>query len=100
MRPVVGDKVFTRESGLVVAQMLSYPPSVEGYAPEAVGRQRQVALGKKSGKMSIEYGLEKLGLKLPDTCTETLLKEVKQLSIAKKDTVTMEEFKELAEKLL
>ena len=51
MRPVVGDKVFTRESGLVVAQMLTYPPSVEGYAPEVVGRNREVSLGKKSGKI-------------------------------------------------
>ena len=100
MRPVVGDKVFTRESGLVVAQMLSYPPSVEGYAPEAVGRKRDVALGKKSGKMSIEYGLKQLNITLPESSTDTLLKEVKQLSIAKKDVVTIDEFKAMAMKLM
>ena len=93
MRPVVGDKVFTRESGLVVAQMLVYPPSVEGYAPEVVGRKREVSLGKKSGKKSIEYVLGQLNLEINDDKVDFLLDEVKKLSIEKGGTVSLEEFK-------
>ena len=93
MRPVVGDKVFTRESGLVVAQMLTYPPSVEGYAPEVVGRKREVSLGKKSGKKSIEYALKKLNLDINDNKVDFLLDEVKKTSIEKGGTVSLEEFK-------
>ncbi|NLN84306.1 MAG: homoaconitate hydratase [Firmicutes bacterium] len=96
MRPVVGDKVFTRESGLVVAQMLVYPPSVEGYAPEVVGRKREVSLGKKSGKKSIEYVLGQLNLEINDDKVDFLLDEVKKLSIEKGGTVSLEEFKTMA----
>lgn len=96
MRPVVGDKVFTRESGLVVAQMLVYPPSVEGYAPELVGRQREVSLGKKSGKKSIEYVLGQLNLEINDDKVDFLLDEVKKLSVEKGGTVSLEEFKTMA----
>lgn len=96
MRPVVGDMVFTRESGLVVAQMLSYPPSVEGYAPEVVGRKREVSLGKKSGKKSIEFALEQVNVTLPEDKIESLLTEVKAYSTQKKGSVSLEEFKAMA----
>lgn len=95
MRPVVGDKVFTRESGLVVAQLLAYPPSVEGYAPEVVGRQREISLGKKSGKKSIEYALEQLNVDLGVDKIDILLDKVKKVSIEKKGSVSLDEFKEL-----
>lgn len=97
MAPVVGDKVFTRESGLVVAQMMSYPPAVEGFSPEAVGRERSVALGKKSGKKSIEYVLRELGINIPDSKIEPLLLAVKNLGMEKEGTVTREEFSKLLE---
>jgi isopropylmalate/homocitrate/citramalate synthase len=96
MRPVVGDMVFTRESGLVVAQMLSYPPSVEGYAPEVVGRKRDISLGKKSGKKSIEFALEQLNMQVTADKIDVLLDEVKRLSTEKKGSVSMEEFKAMA----
>lgn len=99
MRPVVGDKVFTRESGLVVAQMLSYPPSVEGYAPEVVGRQREVSLGKKSGKKSIEYALGQLNIEIEDDKIDFLLDEVKKFSTEKRGSVSLEEFKSMVLKL-
>lgn len=99
IRPVVGDKIFTRESGLVVAQMLAYPPSVEGYAPEVVGRQREVSYGKKSGKKSIEYALEQVNIELANDKIGILLDEVKKLSVQKKGSVTLEEIKSMALRL-
>ncbi len=99
MRPVVGDMVFTRESGLVVAQMEKYPPSVEGYAPEVVGRSRAVVLGKKSGKASVEHALKEAGLTVAADKAEALLAAVKSLGAKKKGLVTAEEFKQLATSL-
>ena len=99
MHPVVGEKVFTRESGLVVAQMLAYPPSVEGYDPDVVGRKREVSLGKKSGKKSIEYALKEINIELPENQIDILLEEVKKYSMQKKGSVTLDEFKSMALKL-
>jgi len=40
LKPVVGEYVFYRESGVTAAQLISFPPAVEGYSPELVGRDR------------------------------------------------------------
>ena len=96
MRPVVGDQVFTRESGLVVAQILAYPPSVEGYAPEVVGRTREIVLGKKSGKASIEYALKQASIEMPADLIDELVTRVKKMGVMKKGLVTQEEFIKLA----
>ncbi len=37
LKPVVGDFVFKRESGVTAAQVISFPPSVEPYSPELLG---------------------------------------------------------------
>ncbi|MDW7662869.1 MAG: hypothetical protein SCL54_15810, partial [Bacillota bacterium] len=100
MRPVVGDKVFTRESGLVIAQMMAYPPSIEGYAPEVVGRTRKIVLGKKSGKKSIEYALNQIGRKADDNMIDLLLEKVKETSIGNKREVSIEEFEIIASELM
>lgn len=95
MRPVVGGNVFTRESGLVVAQILAYPPSVEGYAPEVVGRSREIVLGKKSGKASIEYALQQANLEVAADRVDEIVTLVKTLGAQKKGLVTIDEFKQL-----
>lgn len=99
MRPVVGDSVFTRESGLVVAQLLTYPPAVEGYAPEVVGRERKIVLGKKSGRASVEYALQQAGTELGADRIDSLLARVKKLGAQKKGLVTPAEFKAMAAEL-
>ena len=99
LKPVVGDTVFVKETGSVVAQLMVYPPSVEGYAPELVGREREIYLSKKSGKKSIEYALNQIGVSLSSEKADQLLAEVKKLGIKKSGAVTMPEFKQLVEQL-
>lgn len=94
-KPVVGDLIFARESGLVVAQMLAYPPSVEGYDPEIIGREREIVLGKKSGKKSIEYMLGQIGVTLEPEKIDELLAKVKQMGSDKKGSVNLNEFRDL-----
>jgi isopropylmalate/homocitrate/citramalate synthase len=100
LKPVVGENVFKRESGVAVAQLVSFPPSVEGYSPEVVGREREVLLSKKSGKKSIEYKLAQLGVKTTPIQVDEILKKVKELGIQKKGLVSDGEFKEIAEDIL
>jgi isopropylmalate/homocitrate/citramalate synthase len=93
LKPVVGDYVFKRESGVTAAQVISFPPSVEPYSPELLGREREVLLSKKSGKRSVEYKLEKINVKTTSEQTDEILKKVKELGIKKKGLVSEEEFK-------
>jgi len=91
-KPIVGDGVFKRESGLTVLQLTSYPPAVEPYPPELVGARREIVLGKKSGKHSIKWKLNELGISLTDQQTDEVLEKVKARSIEKKGSVSDEEF--------
>jgi isopropylmalate/homocitrate/citramalate synthase len=99
-KPIVGQSVFTRESGGVVQQMLASPPSVEPFDPGLVGLKRSVVLGKKSGRHSIVHALERLGLTATDSQIESALARVKELSTARRRAITDEEFKEILARAL
>jgi len=98
-KAVVGRHAFAHESGLVVAGVLKNHFVGEAYAPEAVGQTRELLIGKKSGASAIANKLSARGIVLPDEKVRELLKLVKELAIAKKRTLTDEEFFELAEKV-
>jgi len=100
LKPVVGDFVFKRESGVTAAQVISYPPSVEPYSPELLGREREVLLSKKSGKKSVEYKLEKLNMKATSEQADEILKKVKELGVKKKGLVNDDEFKHMVKEVL
>lgn len=84
LKPVTGKNVFIKESGVTAAQVIAYPPSVEGFSPEILGRERGIVLGKKSGKKSITYKLEELGLEATAEQEMEILAKVKESGIQKK----------------
>lgn len=51
--PVLGDEIFTCESGLHVAGVALDPGSYEPYPPEAVGATRKLRLGRHSGRAAV-----------------------------------------------
>jgi isopropylmalate/homocitrate/citramalate synthase len=100
LKPVVGDFVFKRESGVTAAQVIAYPPSVEPYSPELLGREREVLLSKKSGKKSVEFKLEKINVKATSEQTDEILKRVKDLGVSKKGILTDDEFKGIVKQVV
>jgi isopropylmalate/homocitrate/citramalate synthase len=60
-----------------------------------------LVLGKKSGKMSITYNLEQLGITdADDDAVGEMLKRVKDKGIEKRGLLTPEEFREIVESVL
>ena len=100
MKPVVGDNVFKRESGVAVAQVITYPPAVEGYSPEILGREREILLSKKSGKKSVEYKLGQFNMEATEEQVDGILLAVKELGVKKKGHVSDEEFKNIASEII
>jgi isopropylmalate/homocitrate/citramalate synthase len=92
LKPVVGENVFKKESGAVVAQVTSFPPAVEGYLPELIGREREILLSKKSGKKSVEYKLKELGIEAKPEQVKEILDRVKELGVRKKGILDEHEF--------
>ena len=94
-KPLVGENLFTRESGAVASQFHD-PPAIEPYSSALVGAERRVVLGKKSGIDSIRIKANELGLELTDEDQRRLLAEVKRRGTEKRGLVTDAEFVELA----
>jgi len=95
-RPVVGENLFTRESG-AVAMQFHIPEAIEPYAAELVAAPRRIVLGKKSGLLSIKLKAEELGLDVPESMYAPLLSKVKQLGTGEERLVTDDEFRRMVD---
>jgi methanogen homocitrate synthase len=98
-KPIVGSNAFKRESGVVTSQLYTYPPAIEAYDPAIFGRETDVVLGKKSGKSSIKYFLNKLGYApLEEDEIQELTLKVKEFSLEKRRCLKENEFIDLLER--
>lgn len=94
-KPLVGENLFTRESGAVASQFHD-PPAIEPYSSDLVAASRRIVLGKKSGLESIRIKAQELGLELDEDTERRLLARVKELGTEKRGLVTDDEFRDLA----
>lgn len=97
-KPLVGENLFTRESGAVASQF-HVPEAIEPFAAELVGARRTIVLGKKSGLDSIDLKCQELGLEVPPEQRAALLAAVKRKGIEKRGLVTDAEFVEMVKNL-
>jgi len=94
-RPVVGDNLFTRESG-AVANQFHIPEAIEPYSAELVSAPRRIVLGKKSGLSSIKLKVQELRLDVPERQFPDLLARVKRDATAAGRLLSDDEFRRLA----
>ena len=100
-KPVVGKGNFIRESGIGIDLVMTKPLAMFGTAPRLTGRDAEIVLGKKSGKASITYTLEKLGIKnVSDESVTEMLKEVKEKGTEKKGLLNPDEIQEIIKRKL
>lgn len=79
-KPVVGDLVFSHESGIHIAAMLDDPATYEYLPPALVGRERQFILGKHTGTKALRYITASLGHQLTDPQIIQVLTLIKKRS--------------------
>ncbi len=100
-KPILGARNFTRESGIGVDLVVKQPLAMFATHPALTGRTGEVVLGKKSGKASITYNLEKLGVTgTDDAAVGEMLAQVKQLGIEKRGLVSDAEFRTIVDSVL
>src|SRR5437899_767193 len=104
-RPIVGDKLYEVESGIIAGWVrmarkdnpLEYVP----FSADLVGQKPvNIVLGKNSGPPSIEEWCEKLGITASEEQRMAMLQQVKAKSFEKKDLLTPDEFKHIADRVL
>jgi isopropylmalate/homocitrate/citramalate synthase len=104
-RPIVGDKLYEIESGIIAGWFRlarkEHPLEYVPFAPELVGQKPvNVVLGKNSGPPSMDEWCEKLGITATDEEKMAILQGVKAKSFEKKDLLTPDEFKAIADGVL
>ena len=100
-KPILGERNFTRESGIGVDLVVKEPLAMFGTHPALTGRRGEVVLGKKSGKASIAYHLEQLGITgIDDQMVAEMLRRVKEKGINKQGLLTPEEFRDIVDRVL
>ncbi len=97
--PLVGENVFSHESGIHVAAVLNCPQTYESIPPEVVGNKRHLILGKHTGLNYIKKRLEELHVSATEEQACEILRLVKETG-EKKGRVSDNEFKEMVRKVL
>jgi isopropylmalate/homocitrate/citramalate synthase len=100
-RPVVGDRLFNVESGIISTWVRNVGDELTEsfpYRPELVGQPAPaLVLGKGSGLDSVAAALDRVGLSASPEESERILAAVKQRSIAEKGLVSDEAFARIVE---
>lgn len=91
-KPFSGARNYTRESGIGVNLVLEQPLAMFATDPRYFGKQGEIVLGKKSGKASVHYFLDRLGVVANDATVDEIVGRVKSLGQEKKRLLTDEEF--------
>jgi len=81
--------------------VIEEPLAMFGTHPQLTGRTGDIVLGKKSGKRSVTYTLEQMGIDgATDEDIAEILTQVKSLGIKKKTIITQDEFKSIVDSVL
>ena len=88
--PILGADVFTQTAGIHADGDAKGDLYATRLAPQRFGRERRYALGKLSGKASLDHNLAQLGIKLSDTNRRKVLDRIIELG-DKKHTVVPED---------
>jgi homocitrate synthase NifV len=96
-KAIVGDNTFAHESGIHAHGVLQNPITYEPFAPEEVGWERRLVLGKHSGRHLVSNLLEQYGISLNSEETKSVLDAVRRLSVQKKRSLTTQELLNLVE---
>ncbi len=77
-KSIVGDAVFTHESGIHVDGLLKDRRNYEGFDPAEVGRSHRTVLGKHSGAHAVRHSYQQLGVQLRPEDAPRLLERIRR----------------------
>lgn len=96
-KAIVGENTFAHESGIHAHGVLQNPNTYEPFAPEEVGWERRLVVGKHSGKHLLSSLLQQHNIILNNEEIQFVLEAVRQESVEKKRSLTTQEFLHLAQ---
>ncbi len=94
-KAIVGEAIFTHESGVHVSGLLKDPATYQSLDPALLGRVHELVLGKHSGIASIRFALDEAGLIADDAALPDILAAVKSWAVANKQIVPLDVFADI-----
>lgn len=83
-KSIVGEAVFTHESGIHTDGLAKHAATYEGFDPAELGRERRIVLGKHSGSQGVRLAYGALGIALDDRLTAALLARIREHAMQRK----------------
>ena len=83
-KAIVGSNMFKHESGIHADGALKDPKNYEAFEPEEVGLQRQIVIGKHSGKAAIINKFHEYDIELSPEMASKVLEEIRTVSVRMK----------------
>lgn len=94
-KPIVGDAVFTHESGIHVSGLLRDATTYEALDPTLFGRERRIILGKHSGTAALKVALESMDISPDSVSLPDLLARLRRYAEQVKRPVERDELVQL-----
>ena len=83
-KPVVGERVYSHESGLHADGIIKDPHNYEGFDPAEVGMTRSIVVGKHSGTGGLIERFRSMGVTINRANAEPLLERTRAMSCRRK----------------
>ncbi|MBE6050059.1 MAG: homocitrate synthase [Clostridium sp.] len=80
-KAIVGTNMFAHESGIHADGAIKNPKNYEAFEPNVVGLERQIVIGKHSGKAAIINKFKEYNIDLTDEEAQAVLEHVRTLSV-------------------
>lgn len=80
-KAIVGSNMFRHESGIHADGAIKNPENYEAFDPSEVGLERQIVIGKHSGKAALINKFKEYGIDLDKELSDKILGEVRELSV-------------------
>ena len=80
-KAIVGSNMFAHESGIHADGAIKNPKNYEAFDPGIVGLERQIVIGKHSGKAGIINKFKEYGIELDDISAQGVLEMVRATSV-------------------
>lgn len=86
-KPIIGKNIFTHEAGIQVDGLAKEPSTYEIFHPSEIGGERQMVIGKHSGKSALQIKFKEYGIDLDKQLAAKVLEEVRKKSVEVKRTL-------------
>ena len=80
-KAIVGSNMFRHESGIHADGALKNPKNYEAFDPAEVGLERQIVIGKHSGKAAVVNKFKEFDIDISDEDANLVLEEIRRTSV-------------------